>query len=274
MTHNFKNLEEFLKYDLNTTDSVLDVLKLVIMLEFETRDFMNDVEKSHSKLWKYKTLFPNFNYVMNNLGFRDITVPNEERISGAFGCSFTFGEGLPVEARWSNLISNNSHSTRFYNFGQPGVSIQHMHDIFKVLSNKIQFEKCIFLFPTFSRFYYIDEFYQEICAYRNIIPNVSAESIKINSSDLYKVITDSQLIYYMKTSIYEIDRICKERNIQAYYSSWDHQTYDMLLKMNLHGKFLPEFKLHHSFSKARDNRHPSHLYHERWANDINNTISI
>jgi hypothetical protein len=66
-----------------------------------TFKFLNEAERFRSKK-KYKE----FNYVINEMGFRgDYPNPGKKNVMGFFGCSVTFGEGLPEEDNFPYQVS-------------------------------------------------------------------------------------------------------------------------------------------------------------------------
>jgi len=109
-------------------------------------------EKENSKRFESKYKESQFHYLISNYGNR--TREGKNNINGdvvAFGCSFTFGIGVPEEYTWISLLSQKLGINNYVNLGHPGSSISKIVRVFK---NYIKFYRpklCIFLLPHMGR---------------------------------------------------------------------------------------------------------------------------
>jgi len=218
-----------------------------------------------------------FDYVMNHLGFRHEKTPTETDIA-AFGCSFTFGTGLPVEMLWHSVLAEKLNMS-VTNYGVAGSSIESIIDMSLIISNHTRIKKVVFLLPSFSRIqiaktspYRTDE---GKVNYLSVIPNhvsMLCNAYEIDSDMIYKVFTDEEMYKTMRNKLYLVDHIFKQKNIQTYYSSWDPETYEFLSNMELEGVVLPAWTSNgidnYTTDLARDNMHPGPKHHVYFAERI------
>jgi hypothetical protein len=218
--------------------------------------------------------YPQFDYVLNYLGFRNETSPDHIDLA-AFGCSFTFGTGLPVDKLWHTLIGNKLNMTSA-NYGMPGASIKSIIDVALIISNHVNIKKAIFLLPTYNRIQIaksnpnIDEI-----NYLSVIPNHKSELCKaygIEAELLARSIPDEEMVKVMRDSLYLVDYIFKQRGIKAYYTSWDPETYGFISKLELDSIVLPEWTSidasQASTDLARDKLHPGPKHHAQFVEKI------
>ena len=75
----------------------------------------------------------------------------------------------------------------------------------------------------------------------------------------------------MKGIINKIFKLCKDKNIKFFCSSWNSEVYDYLKKNT--DNVLPPFpKLELFKERAVDGRHPSGKHYEYWVNQIHENI--
>lgn len=230
----------------------------------KSTSIFSPLEQTHLDKWQHE----NFSYEFSELGFRDIELP--EHISlGAFGCSYTFGLGIPEDKTWHRCLSDNS-----YNFGQPGASIQSIADIFCIISNFVKIDKAIFLFPNYMRDLIAtgsDKDYKLL----SLLPNRNNDSFEY-LKEYYKYIPHNDLIRKMKDAVYLIEYICKLKNIKVYMSSWDRPTYELLKLMDFtYARLINEWTLPNQSSMpdfARDCLHPGISQHKYWSDNIKDQV--
>jgi hypothetical protein len=238
-----------------------------------TTDFFGHDDIKYSDSWQKE----HFNYKINNYGFRGTDLPNSTDIA-AFGCSFTFGTGLPEEMLWHRLLSVELNKTSV-NFGLPSRSISSMIDMFLILSQHIQIKNAVFLFPSLTRLQIAKNHPNlDILTHLNICNDVNSAVNKdfgIDSSDIYRSIPLEDMYKICKNQIYLLDYIARLRNISIYISSWENQTYNFLKLMELESiVLLPEWTSQYVpiDDKARDKKHPGPLHHVKWMNQIKGFI--
>lgn len=223
--------------------------------------------------WKH----PHFDYTINHLGFRHEKIITETDLA-VFGCSFTFGTGLPIEMLWHTLLANKLNTT-VTNYGLAGASVESIIDVALIVSNHTKINKIIFLLPSFSRIqiaksspYPKDE---GRVNYLSLIPNhvsMLCKAYSIDSDKFFKLMPDEEMYKIMKNKLYLVDYVFKQKNIKTYYSSWDPDTYHFLAKMELQGVILPEWTstgIENPLEDlARDKMHPGIKHHTQFAEQI------
>jgi hypothetical protein len=269
-----KNINDVKKLTLCTTRQDLRITSPIQVECFSPREY------EHKDSWQHQ----HFNYSISEFGFRgENTLPDEVDIA-AFGCSFTFGQGLSEDTAWPKLLATRLGMS-VYNFGQPATGAKNIADLFALLTNHVKITHAVFLLPPYHRL--------QIAA-KNlrtssvdiipIIPNYDG-SIKsrysVISEDIYKALPEEELLKIFKDSVYLIDYLAKIKGIKAYYSSWDKDTYQFLKQMNEELTVLPEWTARSVYTGvveylnddlARDMLHPGIRHHENWTWQIRDFI--
>lgn len=226
------------------------------------------LEKENKDSWEYE----DFDYKFSELGFRDKDlVDNVEIDLAAFGCSYTFGLGLPYHSIWYNQLDNNLYT---YNFGQPGASIKVIADMFHIATNNLKIKKAVFLLPNYTRSLIAYDNPTDI-AFLHLIPGKVHDYQDIYNIH-YKYTSDSEFVRRAKDEVYLIELMCKFKNIELYMSSWHEPTYMLLSSMNLkYANLLTQFTSPNDESKtelARDKMHPGMSHHKYWADQIRDIV--
>jgi hypothetical protein len=191
-----------------------------------------------------------------------------------FGCSFTFGYGLPVSGLWHTLLGQTLNQS-VANFGINGLSATSAIDVFLIASNHIKIKKAIFLLPQFERYQITktDVSTGEI-NYLNIIPNHNSRLCNcygVDSEQIYKAVPEEQMFRDVRNSLYIAEHIANQRNIDVYVSTWSNKSYKLLEQMNFsHMKLLPEWRhpTEIGIDVARDGKHPGFKLNQYFANLI------
>ena len=238
-------------------------------------------EKENKDSWEHE----DFDYKLSELGFRDKNLVDDVDFDidlAVFGCSYTFGIGLPQNTIWYNQLDSNLTT---YNFGQPGASIKVIADIFHIVSSHIKIKKAVFLLPNYTR---------SMVAYNNperqkdsdaefvhLLPNMARlPTLYKQYQDIhnayYKYTSDNEFVRVMKDEVYLIEQMSKFKNIELFLSSWDNPTYRILSSMNLrYATILKQFTWPIDESKkvlARDKMHAGIPHHKYWANQIRDIV--
>lgn len=241
-----------------------------------TFDYLGPGDLSNAHLWNGD----HFNYTINEYGFREEHTPEQVDI-GAFGCSFTFGTGLPDHMLWHKLLASKLGLSA-YNFGSPAKSIESIVDIFLIASKHISMKHAIFLLPSFTR-----KQIAKTHPYDNDVVNYITTDLSFQFNSLreygidcdlvYRALPDEELLKACRDKIYLLDYVAKERGIKVYVSSWEKQTYELLQMMNFTNiVLLPRWE---SMSMelsdndlARDHLHPGPQHHILWHDLIKDYI--
>jgi len=193
-------------------------------VEFEGRYFLCKENVTGEKI---VVEGPDFLYKLNQDGFRSTDFlefdKNKNNILFA-GCSITFGQGLPEDLVWpqvlmSSLVSQNPEEDfASYNIGIPGIGI------FAIYKNILAFiesvgtpNKIFVLFPNISRgFIYSDE--------RSDFIHSDMHSDKDLDSHDYKYIKGYQhmeQLLTVVTLINSLEYLCYSLNIELMWSTWE-----------------------------------------------------
>ncbi len=231
------------------------------------------LEESHKHRWQYK----DFDYRISELGFRDNDLVDHVELA-AFGCSYTFGTGLPEDKLWhKHLAKSKGCST--YNFGLPGASIKTISDVFCIVANNIKIEKAVVLFPSYMRTLIAAKHTEnQSIKMLGLLPQYHLpmrENYNVEHDMIYKYIPEAEFIRKMKDEIYLIENFAKQKNIELYISSWDLPTYELLktLKkkyMVLLDQWTSPDAVKDDF--ARDTMHPGMMHHAYWADKIQQQV--
>lgn len=175
---------------------------------------------------------PYFEYQHNLGGFRDSEIETDVDVC-YFGCSITYGVGVPLEARWTNLV-DKEFEFKSNNFGIPGSSTGEMFKLFMTTSRFIKMKKAIFLLPDiyrctipmliegthqggnmrihpdYTRFVEKNDFLKK-CGYLNTCKH------------LYSL-PDSYFIDKVKLEIETIIYIAEVNQIELYFGTWTNIT--------------------------------------------------
>ena len=242
--------------------------------EITVIDYFTIAEMTHADTWQYP-----FNYQIHHLGFRFNELPKEVDIA-VFGCSFTFGIGLPNEMLWHSILSKELGTTCI-NFGLPGSSIKTAIDLFLIASKHIKIKKAIFLLPSASRMQIAKQ--HPTLNETHLLSIIAGYDSKMsayyqmNDSAIYRAIPDEERYKIIKEAIYLSEYIAKDRQVDVYYSSWEIETYQFLQNMNLtYGVVLPDWRSSTpelgKTDLARDRLHPGPKHHIDWATNIKEFI--
>lgn len=275
-------LDSFAQFNLLDSSNILDV-RYFTANEIKAQsikpdgvtifDFYSMADLNCADKWPHDQ----FDYRMNYLGFRMEEVPKEVDIA-VFGCSFTFGLGLPKEMLWHSLLSKELNQTCL-NFGLAGASVKTIIDIFLIVSKHIKIKKAIFLLPTFTR--------MQVAKHNqlsNTVQNLSAipghESqlciaYGIDTHNLFKSVPNEELFKIAKNEIYLAEYIAKDRGIETYFGAWEEESAGFLSLMDLkHSTKLPAWYTPAECvgDLARDQMHPGPKHHQYWFNSIKHLI--
>lgn len=238
-------------------------------------DFFGSDDITYAHMWPHAP----FNYTINDNGFRGAEFPTETDIA-AFGCSFTFGSGLPDSMLWYKLLADELGKSGV-NFGVPSASIESIVDIFLIASTHIKMKSAVFLFPPHTRMQIAMKHpVNDRIDYLNT--DVSCVSVinkayGLDPEYLYRGIPEEEMYKSCKNKIYLLEHIAKERGIDIYVSSWSADTYKLLEGLELESAILlPEWSSPSmefaDNDKARDNKHPGPKHHELWVDKIKSYI--
>ena len=206
-----------------------------------------------------------------------------ENSVACFGCSFTYGSGLSEENTWPSILESKMNIP-ILNFGVSGLGIDSIYNNLVKSLEYFQFRKVIFLFPSFERrllrFKFNEDFFKIPITlqkksdsyitrgYKFIKPNFILPKIE----KIKRKIVNDRNNRYSKTIINKIFKLCKDKNIKSFCSSWNSEVYEYIKKNA--GNVLPPFPRLDMFKeRASDGEHPSGKHYEYWVNQIYKKVS-
>jgi len=230
-----------------------------------THEFLNQPEKDRSiPNWPIE-----FSYHINEAGFRG-TLPSvdEKRLLGFFGCSCTFGEGLPEDRVFPYIVGSHDNRT-ILNLGMPGTGVHRIAMTFSAAVRIWDIETAIITFPNYARFNYVTSKNHML----SIVPPhptqpQEAEEIRLS---LVKNFSEQYFISAAKDAITWIITTANERKINLILGSWDPHVCDIIQATT--GYVPIWFQLHpQGGESARDKVHPGIYANQLYASDLINYI--
>lgn len=241
-------------------------------------EFKSAVRRKHWNLF-YNYYIPNeykskISYIPNSFGFRDTEILSDVDIC-YYGCSMTYGEGVALESRYTNLIDKElTFSSN--NFAVSGSSIEDAAHLFITTSKFVKMKTAFFLLPEYYRTTFpvqVDTDYQYFYIFPNYIESIPQHDPNYNLAKIYYQQPDSVYIEKARNNLEMICNWAKIKNIKLIFSSWAHDVFDNVLNTV---KF-PDVKIISSRmnldNKGCDNRHPGEESHRVFSQDIIKTIT-
>jgi hypothetical protein len=232
-----------------------------------THRFLSQFEKSKSNskeddLW---------DYYLNDQLFRDEwkLLPTTKKI-GFFGCSVTFGIGLPSHQTFPKLVEHHYNSDRVesLNFATPGASISRISKIVRAAITNFSLDLAVITLPSISRFPLMED-----GILRDINPMFSPDELKHRAKYFYKAVNDTDLSLIAIDNILLISAQLAEKNIPVLWGSWDSDTLNLLNQVVQHNTILPFLEHHGDMGFARDNSHPGPVSAAAYASSIIDKIN-
>ena len=228
-----------------------------------TFKYLNKPEELRSKK-KYKE----FSYTINDIGFRGAYPdPSATGLMGFFGCSITFGEGLPEEDNFPYQLANH-YSKECLNLGMCGASAHRIALIFQAATRIWDMETAIITLPNWGRFNYVDQENN----FLSIIPphhHASTEGEAVRLS-MVKHFSDQYLMSATRDAASFIVSIAREKNIKLILGSWEQGTRE-ILRAGLNYE-AAAFNYNPKIETARDNCHPGPIACADYTNTIKHYI--
>jgi hypothetical protein len=171
-------------------------------------------------------------YDLSELGYRILNPLEEIKNSiGVFGCSYTFGVGVPYEKVYSTLLQDKLKRP-VYNFGIPGGNIQKIAKAFCSINNFYRLDTAVFVLPSLYRYEFIredgDYFYQE-----DLIPNYPPYNSPTVYKMLYEEFDDTTFFNEYIKNINLIKYNAKISGTKIYITTWCKTTLELVKKYNL-----------------------------------------
>lgn len=161
---------------------------------------------------------PEYSYDWNSDGIRSIEFSSKPRIV-ALGCSITLGQGLPVELRWTDILSKKMGEP-IGNISYSGGSISQIVSSFMGMINQYSYipEYVICNFAPFERFYFVSGDGKELKDY--CLGNKSRKTKDQAPWDYGSTIPYEWAYYSALNSLQILEAFCKVNGIKLIWSTW------------------------------------------------------
>lgn len=217
-------------------------------------------------------------YKLNRCGFRgdwELTLQKEEGELwiAMLGCSFTFGEGVPVEHSWPFLVEQQLNASglkvRVFNFGKPGASAVKGSRYLSLFSDYMKFDYVVMVAPHAGRVELPTFSHGAWPIPANLIPNYVDQNFKSMWESYYRFAQDDYFAYDTLRSVDHAKRIAESHSGKFMVSSWDPKTHDMIREYS-NADALPYWQSYEteylkSTNMARDGSHPGKGSHAAFA---------
>lgn len=208
-------------------------------------------------------------YIQNEFGFRDKDILFDVDIC-YYGCSVTYGAGVPLESRYTNLIDEKKAFIS-NNFGINGAGLDDICQLFISTSNFIKTKKAFILIPDSLRWVVPIGDRVEDTIYKFAFVNY--DKVYSDQSSLYRL---SKEIFSLPVSIHDermrvsleiIVTWAKHKNIDLYVGTWSPSTHTLINSLSIPNlKFIDsQFDLD---GQAYDGSHPGEEAHKRYAESL------
>lgn len=223
-------------------------------------------------------------YYINPMGYREPKPIAEMYNSvGVWGCSYTFGVGVPYTDIYSVSLSDKL-KTPVYNFGIPGAGIQKITRSFISNNNFFKFKTAFFVMSSLNRFEYLsfnnydtpDEIPSDEVSTFDIIPNwipTHNKALARKGRMLYELHDDAFFLMEFIKNVEMIKQNAEVHGTKVYFSTWCGVTYRLLLKYGISDFCIVQFLENNEDvidgnikDFARDGFHPGIRSHKDTAN--------
>lgn len=190
---------------------------------------------------------PKTEYSINNFGYRDVDWIEKAEIL-AVGCSNTWGYGVPVDGRWTNILGERINK-EIRNLSFPGGSINDLvaksFEYFKIFGNP-EIMLCLFPDPFRLRLPIKKNITKEFTLNkedsRNNLPDLTFGDIQadvnleisqrnkyIKRPYTYREILPLEVpLFFSMQAIHLLEQYCRSNNIKLIWSSWHVDTVNAL----------------------------------------------
>lgn len=219
-----------------------------------------------------------FIYQHNKYHFRDKDfVPNTNIL--CFGCSVTYGIGVPIEHRWTDIVSKNLGLIS-NNYGIPGLSTSQITLMYLGLLKFVRPKYAVFLVPDYNR---------ELLSKFDSKGNISyfqtwsnydiciEKETRLEDFEISKNYYSLPISWHLDRFVNDIHTIClmsEQLGIKTLIGSWSSTSHNILQDIEI-----SNFKNCHLIDylepdkKGRDQDHPGIVYHHTLADIVSKNIA-
>lgn len=228
-------------------------------VSFETVELAHCPE-INSKIdpWKYR---------INQYGYRGDDW-DFKKSPAVFGCSTTFGIGVPVPA--AEILQGKYNDRVIPNLGVPSGSVVNIIKSFAAFAHLHPMSHAFITLPSIDRFYYVS--HQEWgVVLSNLFPTVPNDPLdQKTQKHFFKVWLDGPNVSYALDYIDWAQQIASAYDIKLFWTTWDKTQTAPLLQNAVGDKF---FKYPHlNSADSRDKAHPGTRSHQDLADIYWNII--
>jgi hypothetical protein len=202
----------------------------------------------------YRVDYPEFHYVINDLGFRDpYPATGNENVMGFFGCSLTFGEGLDSSTNFPHKISKH-YGHECLNLGIGGSSARRTALIFNAAIRVWKMRLAVVTLPGWNRTLYVDE----LGKLRNLHMNFLTQDDILEN--YIRFANDTYCMFETREAIESIQANAKLCNVPVIMTSWETFTWELATAIT--GEQTPLYEMwspdavYDPEEYARDDSHP------------------
>lgn len=237
-----------------------------ILASHTLEEFKSAVNRKH---WNLAQIAPipdeyksKISYIPNSFGFRDTEILEDVDIC-YYGCSITYGVGVPLESRYTNLIDNELNYTS-NNFAVGGASLEDAAHLFITTSKFVKMKTAFFLLPEYLRTTFpvqVDTDYRYFYIFPNYVESISKTSPHYDLAKIYYQQPESVYIEKARNNLEIICNWAKTKNIKLIFASWAFDVYTNLLD----AVNFPDVKIIRRMeldTKGCDNSHPGEEAHQ------------
>ena len=165
-----------------------------------------------------------YDYIWNSDGIRSVEFITKPKVV-ALGCSITLGQGLPIELRWTDILSKRINQP-IGNISYSGGSISQIVSSFVGMINQYEYtpEYVICNFPPFERFYFISGDGVELKDYS--LGNKLRKTKDQAPWDYSATIPYEWVYYSALNSLQILEAFCKINKIKLIWSTWTNSLSD------------------------------------------------
>ena len=213
---------------LDTEQQMLEGLQFSIKSHLIPNSQQQHISTNENNSAWWDKLYPEhagFTYQHNEWGFRSGAIQRTCDVC-FYGCSQTYGEGIPESTRWCDLVAQQ-HGLTFNNFGIRGIGNDSILDIFWATSQHVKMKTAVFMLNGVYRPQIVLGNGQ-VVEYHNMTAsmntNISTQVDLAYYKDLLFRFPDEYFEHINAQAIIKIYQLCKLKNIRAIFSTW-HQTH-------------------------------------------------
>jgi len=203
---------------------------------------------------------PNFKYDLNEHGFRSNPIAVDADIC-FYGCSYTFGTGVPIDRRWTNIVDKDGMCSN--NFGLCGLSPSEILQLFVATTRIIKMKTAVLLLPDYARVLMPLVYKNNDIRYSFIFPQTvtdvtGSDPEQKRAAKLYYSFPEEFYIDTFKNSFNNAKYIAELKGIKLIVSTWSENTKNIL------NSFAPEVDClwFNQIDKGRDDFHPGVHSHD------------